>query len=135
MSFRKFFTIALGVILTLLVSLTLMATGGRVSDFEALNRMKQEPEKAPNIQYPKIDRKGRSIPKFDFLVVMPDCTSCSTFRKTSASYMADRPQSIFLILTPDLKDLSGMINQAHYFVVQYDAKSKFANLTPGIYPR
>ena len=112
-----------------------MATGGRVSDSEALNRIKIEPEKAPNIQYPMLDRKGRSIPKFDFLVVMPDCTTCSTFRKTSATIMEAHPQSTFLILTPDLKDLSGMINQNHYFVVQYDAKSKFAELTPGIYPR
>ena len=125
----------LGVILTVLLSLTVMATGGRVSDTDALNKISQEPEKAPNISYPRLDRKGRLIPKFDFLVVMPDCTTCSTFRKTAANYMEARPHSNFLIITPDLKDLSGMLNRTRYYVVQYDAKSKYGDLAPGIYPR
>ncbi len=131
----KHISAVLTVAIVVLLSLTLAAAKSRETETQALTRLKLGAEPAPDIVYPKIDRRGKKIPRFDYLVIMPDCTTCSTFRKTSAGYMDSRPQSNFLILTPDLKDLSPLLNRTNYFVVQVDPKSAYLNITPGIYTR
>ena len=106
-----------------------------VSDNDALQSLKQSTQKIPNMAYPAKDLRGRSIPNFDCLIVYPDCNSCSDFRLKSIEYMDSRPETSFLILTPDTKGIDTILKQNRYFVALVAKKSKLSELLPGIYNR
>lgn len=105
------------------------------SDSQALARIKASQAKAPNYDYPTVDVRGRKFSSFDYLIVMPDCNSCSDFRLKSRSYMEENPNMRFLILTPDLKDSDDLLKKDNYFVVKLDTKSKLASIPAGGYKR
>jgi hypothetical protein len=135
MDVRKLFSGLLVVTLGFLLSLTILSFTNKEGDDAALARIKGQTLKAPNIEYPKVDIRNRSIPQFDFLVIFPDCTSCSDFRIKAASYMAQRQDKVFLILTPDTVGLTPLLENNRYFVSLISKSSNYSELLPGIYTR
>lgn len=132
---RKLLTLALSAPIAVLAFLLLSASTCNKSDTEFLNEMIRETAVAPNIKYPTKDIHGTNIPTFDYLVVMPDCTSCSTFRTSILPYVTAHPNAIFLVLSPDLTDIAPLIENKRCYVVQYPPKSKYSEIIPGIYNR
>ena len=109
------------------------ATGHRESDSEVLGKIKASLNRAPKIQYPTKDMRGRKIQSFDYVIVMPDCLSCSEFRKKSQTFMEANPHLNFMILTPDLKHLEDLARHDNYYVYLFDKKSKYLAIVPGAY--
>ena len=135
MAKRNWFSTCLVLLLLAMVSLTLLASKGRESDSQALIRIKTNQNKAPKIDYPVKDVKGRLIPTFDYLIVFPDCTSCSDFRSKARTFMEANPQMVFLILTPDMKGGEDLLTHSRYFVYQFSSNSKYAKIVAGGYAR
>lgn len=106
---------------------------GSESDTDALIRIKASQSKAPKIAYPTKDQRGRSIPKLDYLVVFPNCDSCSDFRVKARTYMAANPGKTYLILTPDLKGSEDILKEYQYYVYQFAPNSKYAEIPEGVY--
>lgn len=107
----------------------------RPSDNQAIAEYKAIENRIPKMQYPKKDIRGRDIPEFDFLMVMPDCKSCSDFRKKSQTFMDSKPDKKFFVATPDLSHIERMLNQDNCYVYIFDQKSKLAEIAPGVYSR
>lgn len=135
MDVRKLISGLLVVTLGFLLSLTILSFTNKEGDGAALARIKGQTLKAPNIDYPKVDMRNRSISKFDFVVIFPDCTSCSDFRIKAVNYMAQRQDKIFLILTPDTVGLTPLLEHNRYFVSLISKSSNYSELLPGIYTR
>ena len=121
--------------MVVLVSLTLVASKTKESDSDALNRFKADQAIAPVIKYPVTDLRGRHIPRFDYLLVFPQCESCSDFRKKAKKFMESKPEYTFLILTPDMKESKDLLTHNRYFVFQFDSKSEYAKIPAGRYVR
>jgi len=128
-------TLSLITPIVILAVLIRSATVGLKSDTDTLNEMIRETAVAPNIKYPTKDIRGVIIPSFDYLVVMPDCTSCSTFRTSMVPYMKAHPKATFLVLTPDLTNIAPLMENKRCFVFQYTQKSIFSDIIPGVYNR
>ena len=122
-------------VLLALVALTVGVPRFMESDSQALIRYKTNQSKAPALNYPKKDLLGRQVPAFDFLVVLPDCTSCSDYRSRVRVFMAEHPNLLFLILTPDLHGSADLFEHKRYFVCKFDSKSKYAQIPAGCYSR
>lgn len=135
MNISKSITVILSLILVSLISATLIVVGRRETDYDITSRIKAQTLKIPEMEYPKVDVKNRSIPKFDILVVLPECKSCSNFRVKAEAFMSTQPQAIFLVLTPDTKDMTSLLSHNRYFIAQFDSKSRYANISPGVYTR
>ena len=105
------------------------------SDFEAWSDVKMETNMAPNMEYPTKDIRGREIGKFDKLVVMTDCKSCSQFRTRIRPYMESQPNKKWLIASPDLVGLDDILKRDNYYFVTFDSKSKFSYIPAGVYSR
>ncbi len=116
-------------------TMAFIAAKNRPSDNEAIAQYKAIENRIPKIQYPKKDLRGREVPDFDFLMVMPDCKSCSDFRKKSQTFMASKPDKKFFVATPDLSNIEDMLNHENYYVYVFDQKSKLAEIAPGVYSR
>lgn len=130
---RKLIVGALSAAITLVSVVVIVKAVSRESDSDALARTQASRNVAPDLQYPKRDILGRDIPKFDYLIVMPDCKSCSDFRKVSRSFMEANPRLSYLILTPDLKDSSDLLKHPNYYVSNFTTDSKLANIPAGAY--
>lgn len=114
-------------------AMLIVKSANRESDDDVLARVKASQNVAPHVQYPKRDILGRNIPRFDFLIVMPDCKSCSDFRKKSRTFMEGSPERSYLILTPDLIDSNDLLKHSNYYVFKFTAGSKLANIPAGAY--
>jgi hypothetical protein len=121
--------------LAILTSLTIFQNTTQEDDATAAARIKTATQRAPNVAYPEKDIKGRNIRPFDYLVVFPDCTSCSDFRIKAAEFMNSRPDLIFLVLTPDLKNMDHILEKPRYFVVQYKQDSVYSKIDKGFYAK
>ena len=129
----KWFSSILVLVLLSLVAFTIPRF--QESDSQTLIRFKANQSKAPALKYPTRDAIGRQIPPFNFLVVFPDCTSCSDYRVRVRSFMADHPNFVFLILTPDLNGSDDLFEHKRYFVCKFDSKSVYAQIPAGCYAR
>jgi hypothetical protein len=131
----KWFSAVIVLVLISLMALMIGVPQFRESDTQALIRIKTNQAKAPSIKYPGRDVLGRQIPTFDFLVVFPDCTSCSDYRIRVRSFMAEHPNLIFVILTPDLNGSADLLEHKRYFVCKFNPNSKYAQIPAGCYAR
>ena len=116
-----------------LLAVTVAVPRFKEGDTAALRRIKADHAQAPRMVYPQKDIRGRTIPTFDYLIVFPDCKSCSDFRIKARTYMESRPDYVFLILSPDMKGNDDLLTHNRYFVYQFDAKSKYAEIPAGGY--
>jgi hypothetical protein len=123
------------VALTSLTFLSLFAFKNRESDSLAIARIQSTTAKAPDIEYPSKDIRGRNIPEFDYLVVFPDCSSCSDARIKYRAFMNANPGLVFLIITPDMKDLADLLSRDRFFVFQSSPNSVQSEIAPGLYAR
>ena len=121
--------------LGILTTLTIYVSNSREDDAAIAAKIKTETQRAPEISYPDMDIRGRKIPSFDYLVVFPDCTSCSDFRIKAGQFMDTKTQLIFLILTPDTKNINLLLKNPRYFVVQYKQDSIYSKIDKGFYAR
>lgn len=121
--------------LAILTTLTIYVSNSREDDATAAAKIKTETQRAPELSYPNKDIKGRKIPQFDYLVVFPDCTSCSDFRIKAAQFMDSRTQLIFLVLTPDTKNIDHLLGNPRYYIVQYKQDSVYSKIEKGFYAR
>jgi hypothetical protein len=133
--FKKLATSFLIVVLGGLISLTILSFRTKEDDSAALARIGSQNQKAPNIQYPTFDLAGRKIPPIDYLVVFPECTSCSDFRLKAAEFMESQPNKVFLVLTPDTRRIEKLLNRNRFFVYQFGKTSKYTDLVPGMYAK
>ena len=118
-----------------LSSVAVLTAQTKESDDAAVRRIQASQAKAPKIKYPVVDIRGRQIPEFTYLMVMPDCRSCSDFRKKARSFMESHREHVFLILTPDMKDSDDLLTHNRYYVHQFQQKSIFATIPAGGYQR
>ena len=135
MDLKKLATSFLLVILCGLISLTMLSFRTKEDDTSAIARIGNQNQKAPNIQYPSIDIAGQKIPSFDYLVVFPECTSCSDFRLKAAEFMESQPNKIFLVLTPDIRGIDKLLYRNRFFIFQFSKDSKYTELIPGMYAK
>lgn len=122
-------------VLTALASLTILASQNHESDSSAISRIQHSNAKAPDIEYPAKDMRGRTIPAFDYLVVFPDCDSCSDARIKYRAFMNSNPGLVFLIITPDTKEINDLLSRDRFFVFQSSTKSLYSEILPGLYAR
>jgi len=121
--------------LAILTTLTIYVSNSREDDATVAARIKTETQQAPELSYPEKDIRGRKIPPFDYLVVFPDCTSCSDFRIKAAQFMDSKIQLVFLILTPDTKNIDHLLKNPRYYVVHYKQDSIYSKIDKGFYAR
>jgi hypothetical protein len=121
--------------LAILTTLTIYVSTSREDDASTAARIKTETQRAPEISYPVKDIKGRTIPPFDYLVVFPECTSCSDFRIKAAQFMDSKTQLVFLILTPDTKNIDLLLKNPRCYVVHYKQDSVYSKIDKGFYAR
>lgn len=105
------------------------------NDSEEIHRLQAALRRAPNLEYPRTDIQGRSIPQFDQLAVLPDCNSCSNFRTKLIDLAKANPKTRFLVLSPDIEKLDTFAFVPNCYVASFGRKSKFAEMPPGIYQK
>jgi hypothetical protein len=128
-------TVVLSIAIVSVMAVVVFARSPEESDSKVLAQVKANQARVPNYNYPTVDIRGRKFSAFDYLIVMPDCNSCSDFRLKSRSFMDENPNMRFLILTPDLNDSDDLLKKDNYYVVKLDPKSKLAQIPAGGYKR
>ncbi|MBS1728756.1 MAG: hypothetical protein JST51_18720 [Armatimonadetes bacterium] len=113
----------------------IVQTKDRPSDDYLVSQAKAAENRAPKIDYPTTDVRGRKIPQFDMLIVMTGCKSCSDFRIKAKTFMDSHPEWAFLVVTPDMVDMDSFLKTDNYYVVEMKAGTKLAELASGVYQR
>lgn len=115
--------------------LSIIHASRQPNDFQTLAQLRTELNKAPEIKYPEKDIRGRTIPKFDYLVVLTSCKSCSQFRSQIRPVMAEKPDKVWLIATPDRQDIADFAKHDNYYIVDINPGSKLSYIPAGAYAR